>query len=72
MKEQTAANNELLAAVKTIFNEKIYKSFRLRAQGGKAGETNALVWLQSFSTNPLTREGLIAEAVRLRQTHRIK
>lgn len=58
--KQTAANNEVIAAVKRLFNSKITKHFSQTLN--EFGESEALTYLAQFSTKATTREGIIKSA----------
>lgn len=60
MQKQTAANNELIAAVKRDYNTKIFKKFSaiVNAEGSPA----AIAWMQQFSRMTVTRETILGLA----------
>lgn len=60
MKKQTAANNELLTAIKKIFNGKIYKH-ALNILN-TAGQEDCLYYVNGFVREPYTAVELIESA----------
>jgi len=58
--KQNAVNNQVLSAIKKIYNDKIFK--RASEIMNTSGEAATVLYIQTFSTKPVTVESILSSA----------